>query len=72
MALIYQPRTSSHFSLDLGPKIPVELMESDFVTLIMLETGPHCGFDLGLAGARSTCVNEDDSGHQSGLISDQH
>lgn len=69
MALIYQPRASSHFSLHLGSKIPAELLESDCVTLIVLETGPHCSFDLVLAAARSACLNEDDSGHQSSLES---
>lgn len=66
MALIYSPEPHSHFSLHLGPKIPAGLVDSDFVSLIMLETDPCCNSDLGQAGARSTWVNKDnDSDHQS-------
>lgn len=70
MALIYSPEPHSHFSLHLGPKIPAELVVSDFLSLIMLETDPFCNSDLGLAGARSTWTNKDnDSDRQSSLES---
>lgn len=70
MALIYSPEPHSHFSLHLGPKLPAELVVSDFLSLIMLETDPCCSSELGLAGARSTWANKDnDSDHQSSLES---
>lgn len=55
----------------LGPKIPAEWMESDFVSHV-LETGPQLTFGLGLPGARSTGVSINGSGHGVALISDQH
>lgn len=70
MALIYSPEPHSYFSLHLGPKLPAELVVSDFLSLIMLETDPCCNSELGLAGARSTWANKDtDSDHRSSLES---